>query len=1194
MKTKKMVLTVLALTAILTAFTQAGAAQSFVTNIEMNAPDSVEVDETFTISGSAEGSQLTEIKVRRNIDGAWQVVEERNCSGSECSIETETSYGSTGDQVYQLKVNADGAEASRERTISFEASDSNQRPNADFKIYPQPVDSGETVLFDASCDSGEPCASDSDGSISSYYWDLDGDGAYGDETGVSVSTSFEESTEVGLRVRDNDGAYDTERKTVQVEESEPEFAVSITETTSPVNKGETLEVSYRIENIGGTYGSQYINLSIGDGGESQKVDSFGRVGLDDGLDDTGTLEWDTSNADLGTYTATVETDDDSASTPVTVDEVATSTCGLDIGELNLNPSSIDEGESTEVGLPVSNEGDAQDVRVIFSGGGDTDKTSRINLESGEEREFSGTLSPSFSDDVVAEVETFNGPCGDDDSFATKSDDVTVVDQRDDDPEADFSFSPVNPEVGEAVEFDASDSSGDIESYEWDFGDGNSGDGEFVENTYDVAGEYPVSLTVTDEQGRTDTETRDVEVSLDPDQCGVDRDSIGFSLQDYVIEQGESTEAEVVVNNDASQDQDVRVEFTVGGRTVDTVEATVSGNDRREFSREVSAESSSYVRAHVETEGSPCGDQSFSFSLPLYIDSKSDEDAYLSVDVEDEDGNAIRGAEVEVEGPEDRTRYTDSYGRQGFSLEPGEYDVEVSRSGYETEERSIELDSGDDREIRFELERTDEEDGVLEVNVRDEDGNNIEDARVEVENGDDRFDLTNSNGFTAFSLHPDRYDVEVSHPNYGETVTDSVRIYEDEVERETYTLGDRDRDGIQIRSTSYDDSVCRGGTLAVDVSVENRNDIDEFVTVTGNGLGSNIVLDSFILDEGETEERRIRFTNVEGDGTETFRIRARNGTSDQVTRSVDVEDCVPTGTPTQDPSSVSMKLSYPISPNRALVGDTIKVSGFVDGVNRRANVEIDVNSDRKARVSTQPDGYYQTYIRADSVGMKTVRARSGDQSASRELEVLPTASVGMVEAPERRFEGETFEFCAEIRSQVDARVVLREDGRLIGSTNDRGRVCFDVDAQEPGSHVYEIGAYTSGDGSTSSTTVEVLETDVEVRSFPDQIASVESGSGMVKVDLYNTKNELTRYDLELEGLPSTWLSQSEKQVVLNPGERREVFFYLTPRDEGTYDPEVIVEARNQEVFRQKVDLETGGQDRPRRKSFVQKLANLFTP
>lgn len=51
---------------------------------------------------------------------------------------------------------------------------------------------------------------------------------------------------------------------------------------------------------------------------------------------------------------------------------------------------------------------------------------------------------------------------------------------------------------------STDSDGNIISYEWDFGDGNTAVGEIVNYTYANAGEYTVSLTVTDDQSATDS------------------------------------------------------------------------------------------------------------------------------------------------------------------------------------------------------------------------------------------------------------------------------------------------------------------------------------------------------------------------------------------------------------------------------------------------------------------------------------------------------------------------------------------------------------------------------------------------------------------------------------------------------------------------------------------------------------------
>lgn len=86
------------------------------------------------------------------------------------------------------------------------------------------------------------------------------------------------------------------------------------------------------------------------------------------------------------------------------------------------------------------------------------------------------------------------------------------------PTADFSYSPNEPDEGEKVEFDASDSSAvpsrSIESYEWDFdGDGDYDDktGESPHYTWNTPGTKTVRLKVTDSEGDTDTISKDIDI-----------------------------------------------------------------------------------------------------------------------------------------------------------------------------------------------------------------------------------------------------------------------------------------------------------------------------------------------------------------------------------------------------------------------------------------------------------------------------------------------------------------------------------------------------------------------------------------------------------------------------------------------------------------------------------------------------------
>lgn len=69
-----------------------------------------------------------------------------------------------------------------------------------------------------------------------------------------------------------------------------------------------------------------------------------------------------------------------------------------------------------------------------------------------------------------------------------------------------------------VALDASastDRDGSIASWDWTFGDGSSGSGATTAHSYAAAGTYPVTLTVTDDQGASSTHTTDVTVQAEP-------------------------------------------------------------------------------------------------------------------------------------------------------------------------------------------------------------------------------------------------------------------------------------------------------------------------------------------------------------------------------------------------------------------------------------------------------------------------------------------------------------------------------------------------------------------------------------------------------------------------------------------------------------------------------------------------------
>lgn len=131
---------------------------------------------------------------------------------------------------------------------------------------------------------------------------------------------------------------------------------------------------------------------------------------------------------------------------------------------------------------------------------------------GTDMDGSDGWSASWNSSTVADGDHTLSATAADTIGQTATDSISVtVDNVNDSPFARFSYSC----AGLSCDFDASGSSdpdGNIVAYHWDFGDENTGAGATPSYTYATGGDYAVTLTVTDDGGKTGTASQAVSVS----------------------------------------------------------------------------------------------------------------------------------------------------------------------------------------------------------------------------------------------------------------------------------------------------------------------------------------------------------------------------------------------------------------------------------------------------------------------------------------------------------------------------------------------------------------------------------------------------------------------------------------------------------------------------------------------------------
>ena len=325
------------------------------------------------------------------------------------------------------------------------------------------VEGDETVRTGADASLDAAGTGDSDGNVTAYRWDLDGDGD-AEQTGETAAVSFPDdgTYSVTLTVTDDDGATDTATANVTVLNRRPEAAASANETEPLVGAPVAFDATDSADPDGAVERYEWDFDADGD---------FEREGA----------AVTTAFSDPGNRTVTVRvTDDDGATSEatVTVDVNAPPTASLAVD------SSVYTGAPVTVDGTDSTDPDGEVVDYAWT------------IESAAAEGPNGTVS--FADDGVYEVSLT--VTDDDGATDTATANVTVLNRP---PIPAGVVETATPVVGEPVAFDAAESfdrDGTVDTYRWDLDgdDETEANGSTASAVYDVYGTYTATVTTVDD------------------------------------------------------------------------------------------------------------------------------------------------------------------------------------------------------------------------------------------------------------------------------------------------------------------------------------------------------------------------------------------------------------------------------------------------------------------------------------------------------------------------------------------------------------------------------------------------------------------------------------------------------------------------------------------------------------------------
>ncbi|MEM6763859.1 MAG: PKD domain-containing protein [Bacteroidota bacterium] len=331
-----------------------------------------------------------------------------------------------------------------------------------------------TVDFDASN------SEDIDGNITSYDWEF-GDGT--DDNGATVSHTYTTSGiyTATVTITDNDDAETVETFTVRVN-ALPVASFTVNPTTPVTSLVTQFDASATVDPDGVVVSHTW---DFGDGGTA-----------------TGEIVEYTYTS-FGTFDVQLIAVDDAGSADTAV--VSVTVNGKPTSAFTLNPTS---GQAPlQVSVDGSTSADADGTIVSYAWDfGDGETATGVSASNLFDEEGTFIVSLIVSDNLGA--------------TDTSTTTITISAAPNIAPTAAFSVTPDTGAAPITITFNATsstDSDGTVASYDWDFGDGNTGTGQITTHSYANGGTLTVQLVITDDDGATDTATFTLTLTQSPNE-----------------------------------------------------------------------------------------------------------------------------------------------------------------------------------------------------------------------------------------------------------------------------------------------------------------------------------------------------------------------------------------------------------------------------------------------------------------------------------------------------------------------------------------------------------------------------------------------------------------------------------------------------------------------------------------------------